>query len=134
MSVIKPNNKPRKLSTGFTLLEVMIALAVFALAGTALLKVAGSSLMGIGHLERVTLAEWIASNQLVEVNLEQKWPPTKRNGMVEMAGREWYWQQIVIATEDKNMRAITVEVREDEKDKSPLISLITYVNNPKAQK
>lgn len=134
MSAINSSNKSKRLITGFTLLEVMVALAVFALAGTALLKVAGSSLMGIGHLERVSLAQWIASNQLVEANLERKWPPTKKTGTVEMAGREWHWRQVVVATEDKNMRAITVEVREDEKDKSPLISLITFVSNPKAQK
>ena len=55
--------KNAKGQKGFTLLEVMIALAVFALAGTALLKVAGSSLMGIGHLERSSTAQWVAANQ-----------------------------------------------------------------------
>lgn len=126
--------KNAKGQKGFTLLEVMIALAVFALAGTALLKVAGSSLMGIGHLERSSIAQWVAANQLVEANLDQKsWPPKKASGKIEMAGREWHWRQTVIATEDKNMRAVQVEVRENEKDKNSLASLLTYVSNPKAQ-
>ncbi len=119
---------------GFTLLEVMLALAVFAFAATALLKVAGSSLMGTASLERLSVAQWVAANQLVEANLEQNWPPKKKSGTSEMAGREWHWQRLIQETEDKNMRAITVEVREQEDDKYSVTSLITYVSNPKAQK
>lgn len=117
---------------GFTLLEVMLALAIFALAGTALVKTVNSSLMGSDHLETSTLANWVASNQLVELTLSDTWPPKKADGKVDMANREWFYQQIVTETEDTNLRAVTIEVRLDEKSDSTLASLTTYISNPKA--
>lgn len=119
--------------TGFTLLEVMLALAVFALAGMAIIKTVNTSLNGSDHLEKISIAQWIASNQLVEANLDQSWPPKKSDGQIDMAEREWFYRQIVKETEDKNMRAIVIEVREEEKDENPLASLMTYVSNPKAR-
>ncbi|WNC68411.1 type II secretion system minor pseudopilin GspI [Thalassotalea nanhaiensis] len=121
-------------AAGFTLIEVMLALTIFAFAGTALMKVAGSSLLGSSQLEEISVATWVASNELVEANLLQTWPPKKKSGKTEMAGREWHWQHVILPTEDKNMRAITIEVRANESDKNSIASLITYVSNPKAQK
>ncbi|MDN3653000.1 type II secretion system minor pseudopilin GspI [Thalassotalea ponticola] len=122
-----------KKAKGFTLIEVLIALTVFALAGTAVLSIASTSVNGTARIEAQTLATWVAANQLVETNLQAQWPPTKKTGRAEMAGHEWHWQRIVEATEDKNMRAVTVEVRLEQSDKYPLASLITYVSNPKAR-
>lgn len=124
----------KKNTKGFTLIEVMLALAVFSFAGVALLKVAGSSLLGTAQLEKLSVAGWVAANQLVEVNLDQSWPPKKKTGKTEMAGREWHWQRIITPTEDKNMRAVSVEVRENEADKHSITSIMTYISNPKAQK
>ncbi|NMP17006.1 type II secretion system minor pseudopilin GspI [Thalassotalea sp. Y01] len=121
-------------ANGFTLIEVLLALTVFALAGTAVMNVAATSLNGTANLEVKSIATWVASNQLVEANLQQQWPPKKKNGKEEMAGHEWHWQSIIQETEDKNMRAITIEVRESEDDKYPLASLVTYVSNPKVRK
>ncbi|WP_068546224.1 type II secretion system minor pseudopilin GspI [Thalassotalea crassostreae] len=119
---------------GFTLLEVLLALAVFAFAGTALLSSTGNTLLGTSHIERVTLAQWIASNQLVEANLDQNWPPKKASGTVELADRDWYWTQTITATEDKNMRHINVAVFENESDEFSIADLTSYVSNPKASK
>ena len=132
--LIKHAHINKRSCSGFTLIEVMLALAVFAFAGTALLKVAGSSLMGTAQLERLSVATWVVSNELVEANLNQTWLPKNKTGKTEMAGREWHWKYIIQPTEDKNMRAITVEVREKENDKNAITSLLTYVSNSKAQK
>ncbi|TKB46680.1 type II secretion system minor pseudopilin GspI [Thalassotalea mangrovi] len=115
----------------FTLVEVMIAMAIFAIAGTAIFKVANSTLIGTSRLETTTIAQWVASNQLVEVTLDQSWPPKKnQKGELEMADRQWHWLQIVEETEDKRMRAVTIEVREDPADAYPVASLMTYVSQP----
>lgn len=118
-----------KSKKGFTLLEVMLAMAVFAVAGVALLGAAGNNFKNMGNLETKMFANWIASNQLVEVNLNTSWPPrNNKKGKVEMAGREWYWQQKVIKTTDKDMRAVVLEVRLDEDAPQPLTSFMTYVS------
>ena len=119
----------RKLEKGFTLIEVMLAMAVFSIAGIAILGTAETNARNLGYLESKILASWVASNQLVEITLDDTWPPkNNKKGKVELAGLEWFWQQKVVKTTDKDMRAIVLEVRLDEKDPSALTSLMTYIS------
>ncbi len=116
-------------SRGFTLIEVMLAMAVFAIAGLSLLSAASNNARNMGHLESKMFANWVASNQLVAARLEKKWPPKNNlKGEVELANRQWFWQQKVQKTTDKNMRAIVMEVRLNEDDKLALASVTTYVS------
>jgi len=114
---------------GFTLIEVLLALSVFSLAGLALLNTADTHFTSLNNLENKIIADWVASNQLVEVNLETTWPPkNNKTGKEEMAGREWHWTQKVTKTQDEDMREVVVEVRFTEKDKLALTSLKSYVS------
>jgi len=118
--------------SGFTLIEVMLAMAVFAVAGVALLGVADNNYRHISHLEEQMFANWVASNQLVEASLDKTWPPkNNRKGKVEMAGRSWYWQQKVVKTANKEMRAVTMEVRLDEDEELVTSSVTTYLAQDK---
>lgn len=113
---------------GFTLVEVLLALSVFSLAGLALLSTADTNFRSLSHIENKMVANWVASNQLVEVNLSKAWPPkNNQKGTTELAGREWYWSQQVVKTLDSNMRSVTVEVRFKEKDELPITSMTTFV-------
>lgn len=113
---------------GFTLIEVLLALSVFSMAGIALLSTADNHFTNLSILEKKMYADWVASNQLVEAKIHQSWPPqNNKKGKVEMAGREWHWQQKVIKTQDKEMRAIVIEVRDDESSELALTSLMTYI-------
>ncbi|WP_448569435.1 type II secretion system minor pseudopilin GspI [Thalassotalea ganghwensis] len=117
--------------SGFTLIEVLLAMAIFSIAGLALLSSSDTHLMQLSALEQKTYADWVASDQLVEANLSQQWPPKNNiKGQVEMAGHQWFWQQKVLETNDNNMRAIVIEVRLNEKEKLALTSLMTYVSKP----
>lgn len=118
-----------KLSKGFTLIEVMLAVAIFAIAGTALLRASSNNLTSISYLEQKMFANWVAANRLTEVNLEKKWPPKNNlKGSVEMGGREWFWWQKVQKTEDAAMRVVTVEVRLNEADENLITSVLTFVS------
>ena len=117
---------------GFTLIEVMLAMAVFAIAGVALLGVADNNYRHINHIEEQMFANWVASNQLVEVSLDKTWPPkNNRKGKVEMAGRTWFWQQKVSKTANKELRAVTMQVRLNEDDELVSASLMTYLAQDK---
>jgi general secretion pathway protein I len=130
INVIKTFNSVKK--SGFTLIEVMLAMAVFAIAGVALLGVADNNYRHISHLEEQMFANWVASNQLVEVSLDETWPPkNNRKGKVEMAGRTWYWQQKVVKTANKELREITMEIRLNEDDELVSASLMTYLAQDK---
>jgi general secretion pathway protein I len=126
----QPNvNKRKKKSHGFTLIEVMLALAVFSIAGIALLSTASNNARNIGYLETKMFAGWVASNQLVAVNLDKTWPPKNNvKGEVELAGRTWYWHKTVIKTTDNDMRSVVIEIRKDPDDELAVSSLTTFVS------
>lgn len=120
--------RAKSCSFGFTLIEVMLAMAVLAIAGVALVSATSSNVRHIGQLEERMVANWVASNQLVEANLDETWPPrNNKKGKVELASKEWFWQQKVVRTTDSNMRAVTIEVRLNEDDELPITSLQTYI-------
>jgi len=122
----------KKLSLGFTLIEVMLAMAIFSIAGIALLSVADNNFRNLSHLENKVLANWVASNQLVAVTLDKTWPPkNNKKGTVEMAGQEWFWLQKVVKTENKNMRSVVIEIRNEEDQKLAVTSIVTFVSKSK---
>lgn len=128
--MIKRHSKANR-SKGFTILEVLIAMAILAVAGAAVVRSAGEHLNAITMLKQVTFSSWVAENRLVEIQLDAKWPPSNnKKGKMEMAGRDWYWQQVVETVGDKKMRKVTVMVMENEGDKEPVYELSTYLGDP----
>jgi general secretion pathway protein I len=122
-------NKYSGRASGFTLIEVLLALSVFAMAGIALLNTSDSHLRHLSVLENQMYAQWIAADQLVDVNLSANWPPKNNaKGQVDLAGREWHWLQKVRKTEDSGLVEITVEVRRQESDTQALALLSTFVS------
>lgn len=119
----------QSINRGFTLIEVMLAMAIFSIAGVALLATATTNFTNLSLLEEKMLANWVASNQLVEAKLTESWPPkNNKKGEEELAGQTWFWQQKVIKTTDNDLRALSVEVRKNEKAEKAIVSLLTYVS------
>lgn len=81
---------------GFTLVEVMVALAVVAIALPALLSQLIQFLDAGAHIRDKTYAAWVAQNQLEGLRLEYALNDTllkgRATGEAEMAGRTWHWQ------------------------------------------
>ena len=95
----------------FTLLEVLVALAIFATVAAAVLTAAASSVRNAARLEEKALAGWIADNQLVELQLQRPSPGTGRNQReVSYAGRDWQLQETIDSTSDPAMRRVTLWV------------------------
>lgn len=96
---------------GFTLLEVLVALAIFALVAASVLSATARSLQTASRLEEKTLAMWIADNRLTELQLSQS-PVVdgREQGEVEFAGRRWQWQSEVQGTSEPDMRRVTLWV------------------------
>ncbi len=100
---------------GFTLLEILVALAVLALAMGALLHAAGSYTRNQAYLRDRTLAEWVAHNHLVEQELDPAWPSIgKKSGKAEFAGRAWRWETQVFTTPDEDLRRVEIDVFPDD--------------------
>lgn len=140
-AIMRKNNvytiQPQQLTKryfGFTLIEVLLAMSIFSIAGIALLSTADTHLNNLSILEKKTYADWIASDQLVEANLDSTWPPkNNEKGQVELASHTWFWTQKVIKTTDKDMRAIVVEVKFNEDDEHALASFMTYLSHDESR-
>jgi general secretion pathway protein I len=97
---------------GFTLLEVMIALAIVALSVGALLGSVSSSASNIIYLHDKTMAEWVALNRLTQIRTWKIMPPEgKRTGYSDMGGVRWQWEQEVTELPVKGMFRIEVRAR-----------------------
>lgn len=115
---------------GFTLLEVLIAVAIFALAGAAVVKGAAEHLNAINTLKNITFGTYVANNQLTETSIRanRTWPPKNNlRGEVEMAHQRWYWEQTVVKTVDEDLLQISVSVFQREDYTSPITSVTTFL-------
>ena len=111
---------------GFTLLEVMVALAILALTLGAMIKAGGASAHNVAILRDRTLASWVASNKVNEALLQHEWPePGSRADTVTLGNREWYWEVRISKTSDPELRRVEVAVR-DQKNAAPLVELIAF--------
>ncbi len=116
---------------GLTLLEVMVALLIFAITGTAILKAASDHLSSVGQIEEVTMANWVANNRLNQLQLYTPWPPKNNvKGSAEFADRTWYWQQSVTKTNDNDLRAVTIYVGLDANYNNSVTSVTTFMAKP----
>mgnify|MGYP001825921208 CR=1 FL=1 len=88
-----------KRHTGFTLLEVLVALAVLAIAMGAVIKVSATNSSNAAYLKEKTIAHWVAMNKVNELRLTDDWPSigTKKDTEI-MAGEEWRWQMKISKT------------------------------------
>ncbi len=80
---------------GFTLVEVMVALVIVAMALPALLYQMGTMASTTLHAREVMLAHWVAENKLQEIYLTRQMqkvvPRGRQADDVDMAGERWDW-------------------------------------------
>jgi general secretion pathway protein I len=117
---------------GFTLLEVLVALAVLAIALASLLKGIFNNAANEAYLRDKTLAQWVAMNVVAEQQLAEKWPTKgKKRGSETMGGHEWFWRYEIKETFDEDVRRLEVKVRaSDDSDVSPLSSVVAFLPKP----
>ncbi|NOZ37048.1 MAG: type II secretion system minor pseudopilin GspI [Gammaproteobacteria bacterium] len=126
------NNSRRVSATGFTLLEVMVALAILAITLGALIKASGSYASNATYLKQKTFAQWIAQNKAVEYQLANQFPAIgNREGDLNYALQEWRWRVKVSTTDDRRLRRLDIDIiLSNGKFKKPLVSLVAFVGKP----
>lgn len=102
-----------KRAAGFTLLEVLVALAVLAIAMGAIISIATQSVNTFGHLRDQTFAGWVGLNKINELLLEpEPWPQEGgRKGNAELARRTWFWETRFRKTADPDLTELEVTIR-----------------------
>lgn len=116
----------RQRAAGFTLIEIVVALAVLATAMGAIVTGMARFTGNAAVLRDKTIALWVAHNRLAEIELQPQWPDLGRSdGDVEMAGTDWRWFVTVSETPDPNVRRVDIRVQL-ERQEQDLISLSSF--------
>ena len=124
----KKMNHKQKYQKAFTLLEVLVALAVLAIGMMTLVKVATQNTIQTAYLKDKTLAQWVAINKVNEVKLLDKWPDTgSSKGSEIMANQEWQWQLKVSTTPDRDIRRLDVDVKKYNAEGEPIVRFISFI-------
>ena len=96
---------------GFTLVEIMVALAVFSLAALALIRLEGATIRSTGILDATLAAQTVARNVAIEAVTDAETPPAgQTNGVEQNDGRAWRWSRTVTPTGDARIVRIEVAV------------------------
>lgn len=111
---------------GFTLLETLIALTVFAIAAGGFITAGSQGVRQMQALEQKMLAAWVAENRLAELRAARRWPDTgTRQEQVTFAGQPWAVQVRVVPTPHAGMRMLEVTVARDG-PAAPLVTLTGF--------
>ncbi|KGE05374.1 type II secretion system minor pseudopilin GspI [Pseudohaliea rubra] len=126
---------PEQRARGFTLVEVLVALAVVALSLPALLFALDQQVDGTAYLRDKSLARLVASNKLTEVRLlagaRGQLLRGSESGEERLAGRDWYWWLDSSSTEVPGFNRITVRVSlSPGDDANSLVTLVGYLDDP----
>lgn len=116
-------------NSGFTLIEVVVAMAILGIGMLAVFKTIGDTVHNVDELRDRSFAEWIADNRITEIRISGDMPSVdETEGEVEFAGRQWQWTANVSQTQVQGLRRIDVSVRRDEDpENSSIVTLSGFV-------
>ena len=124
------NSKPQNNNSGFTLIEVLVAMAIMAVALPALMSLIAQQIQATRELRDQTAAYWLAENQLNRLRLQHQLNGAVPNAAIadkaEMLDTTWYWRIEPEQTVSELIR-IQVTVSRDE-DEEPLVIMETYLD------
>ena len=95
---------------GFTLLEIMVALAIFSTLAAAVLSASQYVVKQTGRVEERLFAAWLADNQLNELRLQTGLAVGQLQRLVPMDRRTWVLQQRISTTSDPRLLQVDIEV------------------------
>ncbi len=113
-------------TAGFTLVEVLVALTIVAVALAAGLRAAGSLTQNAQRLADVMAAQWCADNALTNLRLAQQFPGTGESDFAcQQLKRDYPGQLLVKGTPNPNFRRVDAVVKDA--DGHVLVNLSTVI-------
>ena len=120
--------------SGFTLIEILVAMTIIAVGVSALVASAAASTSRADYLREREFGRWAASNALAELQSVPAWPDVgTTNEEVEMGQFTWYVRTITQRVADEDLRRVDVEVRLDEDADNYIYTVAGFVLNPEVR-
>ncbi|WP_336929680.1 type II secretion system minor pseudopilin GspI [Acinetobacter tandoii] len=98
-------------SKGFTLLEVMVALAIFATAAIALTKVAMQYTQATAQAILRTKAQFVAQNEIAEMQIKGEWLDGTQSEQLSQQGEHWQVEKSAQSTISPDVQRVEIQVR-----------------------
>lgn len=119
---------------GFTLIEVVVALAIVGIGMLAVFKTIGDTINNVDELRDRSLAQWIADNRITEMRVSGEMPSVEETaGELDFAGRHWHWVTKVSQTQVLGLRRIDVSVRRDsDAEGTAIVTLAGFIGQTAA--
>ena len=116
---------------GFTLLELLVALAILRIVALTVLNNNTNMIFNASYLRDKTFAHWVAMNKAAELRLDGQFVVDDgEKGVSVMADRRWNWQVTGKATPDPYIQLVEIEVRpKTSEEGTPLALLNMYLGN-----
>lgn len=119
---------PERASRGFTLLEILVALAILAVTLTAASRAIGLSINSARQTKLTLLADWVAHNRLTELRINRNWPGIgSSSGKESQGGIELHWEERVSETPHPMFRRVEIKVLDPADEKHALRRVVGYV-------
>jgi general secretion pathway protein I len=116
---------------GFTLVEILVALAIIAVALAAGMRALAQATDSASALKQHTLALWVAQNRVAAASLESPWPALgQRDANAVEAGIAFVVHETVSATPNPAFRKIDVLVAAPAAPEYVLARLTGFLGNP----
>ncbi|NND81469.1 MAG: type II secretion system minor pseudopilin GspI [Gammaproteobacteria bacterium] len=118
----------KRRQSGFTLLEVLIALAVVAISVLSMIKSMNTHADVSGELEKSVLAGWVASNHLAELRYQakiEKVSSGRDSESVRLGDRRWRVRTNIEKTDVEKVFLVTIEVSDADNNSDRIISSMT---------
>lgn len=116
---------------GFTLLEVMIATAIVAMAVTVLLGLANRSLAVHERLQRTTQATLLAQSRLAEIEVAARSASSRQdeNGDFPAPDEIFHWQSVWLETPLPSVQRIDLTVSWGKVERNEAVTLTSFVRD-----
>lgn len=95
---------------GFTLIEVLLALCIVAIALTALIKATAQTVTGTQLIKNKTIRHWVAMNAVAMIQTDLVTIPNQQEitKVTTMLNEKWYWRAKLLPTAMKHVQQIQI--------------------------